>query len=260
MGDFLDVLVRDAWETVRSGYYCVRDGNPAGPRVSLKESIVKCMRAPVIAEVKPASPSFGRLRRVTSIAEVAKALARGGIVGISVLTEPKHFSGSLNSLAEVKRHISLPVLMKDIIVDPLQVKAAARLGADAVLLIYSIFKKDRVDHTVEGMIQLSHSEGLETLLETHTREDFLAALKTDADLVGINNRNLKTLKVDLQTTKRILSGVDIHNKIVVSESGIQTVEDIRFLWSCGARAFLVGSTIMLAENVEEKVRELVMAI
>jgi len=259
MADFLDVLVRNAKETVESGYYEIERAKTAKRRLSLKESINRCKHAPIIAEIKPSSPSYGNLRKISSLREVAIAMERGGAIGISVLTEPKHFGGSIKSLVETRNYASLPVLMKDIVIDPVQIEAASKSGADAVLLIYSIFKRGCVDSPVEDMISLAHSMGLEVLLETHTKDEFLSGLETDADLVGINNRDLRTLKVDLKVTERILAGVAQYDKIVVSESGIQKPEDIRFLRACGAKAFLVGSAIMLAENVEEKVRELVLA-
>ena len=105
----------------------------------------------------------------------------------------------------------------------------------------------------------AHSLGLEVLLETHTEEEFRVAVETDADLVGINNRNLGTLKIDLNTTKEILKKNNNCGKLVVSESGIKTPADLQFLKGCGASAFLIGSAIMLTENVEEKVREFVKA-
>jgi indole-3-glycerol phosphate synthase len=258
MADFLDILVMDALESVRNGYYKVERDN-AFPRISLKESIAKCRYAPVIAEIKPASPSYGKLRQVANLADVAKAMEAGGAVGISVLTEPRHFNGSLTRLIDVKRHVRLAVLMKDIVVDPLQVEAAAKLGADAVLLIYSVSERGYMENSIEEFIQLAHSNGLEVLLEVHTKGELLSAIKTEADLVGINNRDLRTLQVDLNATKRILSNVDVRDKIVVSESGIQTAEDIRTLHSYGAKAFLVGSAIMMAGDVKKKVRELVTA-
>jgi indole-3-glycerol phosphate synthase len=258
MADFLNILVKDALETVCSGYYNVEVGGTFS-KVSLKESITKCRHAPVIAEIKPASPSHRKLRQIANLVDVAKAMESGGAVGISVLTEPRHFDGSLIGLFDAKRNVRLAVLMKDIIVDPLQVEAAAKLGADAVLLIYSVFERGYVKNSIEEFIQLAHSNGLEVLLEVHTKEELLNAIKTEADLVGINNRDLRTLKVDLNTTKRILSNVDVNDRIVVSESGIQRAEDIRILRSYGAKAFLVGSAIMLAGDVEKKVRELVMA-
>ncbi|MBC7218869.1 MAG: indole-3-glycerol-phosphate synthase [Hadesarchaea archaeon] len=256
--NFLEILVKEALERIHSGYYEVNFGG-AGKRISLKDSIIRCRRAPVIAEIKQTSPSLGSLRRITSMAEIAMAVKAGGAIGISVLTEPEHFSGSLSGLAEVKKTVSLPVLMKDIIVSPIQIEAAARVGADAVLLIHSVFSRGTLSHTLDEMINQAHSAGLEVLLETHTVEEFTAALNTDADLIGINNRDLATLEVDLDVTRRILAKVDFGDRIVVSESGIQSPEDIRLLRRCGARAYLVGSAVMMAENVEEKVRELVMA-
>ncbi|MEM0313788.1 MAG: indole-3-glycerol-phosphate synthase [Candidatus Bathyarchaeia archaeon] len=258
MADFLDTLIADALETVHSGYYNV-EAERHLPKLSLKEAIAKCKHAPIIAEIKPASPTSGMLRKIACHVEVAKAMEAGGAVGISVLTEPKHFAGSLECLTHVKQHTSLPVLMKDIIVDPVQVEAAASMGADAILLIYPAFERNHLKHSLEYFIQLAHSKGLEVLLETHNEKEFAAAVKTEADLIGINNRNLATLQVDLNTTKAILSKRDANGKIVVSESGIRTAEDIRLLRTYGAEAFLVGSVIMLAENIEEKVRELVMA-
>jgi indole-3-glycerol phosphate synthase len=260
MADFLDVLVRDAEKAIETGYYEIKRGNYAGRRLSLKNSINSCKHAPIIAEIKPASPSSGNLRNISSLRDVAMAIERGGAVGISVLTEPKHFGGSIKSLAEARNHINIPVLMKDIVINPVQIEAASKSGADAVLLIFSIFERGYVDYSVEEMIKLSHSKGLEVLLETHTKDEFMSALETDADLVGINNRDLKTLKVDLKVTCRTLSGINQCKKIVVSESGIQKSEDIRFLRACGAKAFLVGSAVMLSENIEEKLKELVLAL
>lgn len=259
MADFLDTLIADALETVHSGYYNV-EAERRLPKLGLKEAIAKCKHAPIIAEIKPASPSSGRLRRITCYAELAKAMEAGGAVGISVLTEPKHFAGSLECLVHVKQHTRLPVLMKDIIVDPVQVEAAAKIGADAILLIYQAFERNYLKHSLEDFIRLAHSKGLEVILETHNEKEFAAAVKTGADLVGINNRNLATLQVDLNTTKVILSNRGASDKIVISESGIRTAEDIRLLRTYGADAFLVGSAIMLADNIEEKVRELVMAL
>ncbi|WP_428084827.1 indole-3-glycerol-phosphate synthase [Candidatus Hadarchaeum sp.] len=256
--DFLEILILEALGRVRSGYYWT-DFSGATKRTSLKDSIAKCSDAPIIAEIKQMSPSFGSLRCITDTGEVAKSMEAGGAVGISVLTEPKHFGGSLARLAEVKRAVSLPVLMKDIIVDPIQIEAATKLGADALLLIHSVFSRGMLHHTLDGMIKRAHSVGLEVLLETHTADEFRAALNTDADLVGVNNRDLTTLEVNLEITRRVLGTTDFGDRIVVSESGIHNPADIRFLGECGARAYLVGSAIMRAENIEKKVRELVMA-
>jgi len=254
MADFMETLIEEAFERVKSGYYRVSQ-RLNFPRLSFKEAIVNCQHAPVIAEIKPFSPSRGLLRYVTSPGKVAKAMEAGGAVGISVLTEPKRFRGSLQTLSQVKESVSIPVLMKDVIVDCVQIETAANIGADAVLLIYGV-AADRVDE----LIRFAHTLGLEVLLETHTIEEFRAALKTEADMVGVNNRDFKTMKVDLHVTARILAEVGPTDRIVVSESGIETADHVRFLRKCGAHAFLVGSSIMLADDVEGKVRELVMAL
>ncbi|MEM0192018.1 MAG: indole-3-glycerol-phosphate synthase [Candidatus Korarchaeum sp.] len=254
--DFLDILIQDALKAVSSGYYSSEVS--VDDRRSLVSSIIGCEHAPVIAEIKPASPSLGRLIYSENFVRIAKAMESGGAVGISVLTEPKHFKGSLKALVDVKRAVSIPILMKDVILDRIQLEAASRLGADAVLLIYSVLT--RTGCSLKDMIEFAHSNGMEVLLEVQDPEEFRAAVRSHADLVGINNRDLRTLRVDLNRTKEILGKVDPSEKIVVSESGIKSAEDIRFLRKCGAKAFLVGSAIMLAENVEGKVRELVTAL
>jgi indole-3-glycerol phosphate synthase len=254
MPDFLDVLVRDAEATVAEGYY-EDTAEFASEPTSLKNAILKNPRVPIIAEVKGASPSAGVIRQGFDAEKVALAMARGGAAGISVLTEPKHFNGSLSNLTKVRETVKLPLLMKDILLNPLQLDAAERSGANVVLLIQAIFDKNYGALGVSEMIEEAHSRGLEVLLEVHDEHEFQRALKSDADLVGINNRNLATLTVDLNVTKRVLESARFNGRVVVSESGVNTAADIRFLRECGAKAFLIGSAIMGAEDVEAKVRE-----
>ena len=149
--------------------------------------------------------------------------------------------------------------MKDIILSPIQIFAASKLGANAILLIQAIFDRGYSEKSLNEMIEGAHQLGLEVLLETHTEEEFRLAIETNADLIGINNRNLGTLKIDLNTTKEILKNNNSYGKVIVSESGIKNPKDLRFLRECGAKAFLIGSSIMLTENIEEKVREFVEA-
>jgi indole-3-glycerol phosphate synthase len=223
--------------------------------MGLKESILKCKRNPVIAEIKPVSPSKGIIAQDINVEALASMMKLGGAVGLSILTEPKHFRGRTEYLITARR-CGLPRLMKDIIVDPIQVEAASRIGAEAILLIESIFERNLCDNDLEGTIDLAHDRGMEVLLETHTMEEFERALSTEADLIGINNRDLSTLQTDLDVTRKILSSHHPSNHVVVSESGIDTEDHVRFLRECGANAFLVGSSIMSALNPEEKVREL----
>ena len=259
MPDFLDVLARDAKDTIDSGYYEVPALTRA-PCVSLRDAIVKCTNAPIITEIKAASPSAGIIKETFEAQRIARAMEKGGAVGISVLTEPKHFKGSLESLVETRRAVKLPVLMKDIIVIPEQLEVASKAGANAALLIQAFFDRGYCECNREEMIAKAHSEDLEVLLETHTKKEFCSAIDSEADLIGINNRNLGNLKVDLDVTKQILENNLANGKIVVSESGIKTPADIRFLHECGAKAFLIGSAIMLSDDVEGKVRELVKSI
>jgi len=150
--------------------------------------------------------------------------------------------------------------MKDIILSPVQVEAAASIGANVVLLIQALFNRGHCERDLSEMIVEAHSKNLEVLLETHNESEFCSAIATDADLVGINNRDLGTLNVDLNVTKRILENNSTHGKIVVSESGVHTPADIRFLRACGANACLIGSAIMASSDVAEKVKEFVHAL
>ena len=259
MADFLDTLAQSAKATINSGYYeGLKETAPFN--VSLKKAILEAKNAAVITEIKAASPSVGTLRKAVDARGIAENMAKGGAVGISVLTEPRHFKGSLRLLVEARRVVKLPILMKDVILSPAQLEAASKLGANAALLIAALFDRGYCECGIDDMIAAAHSKGLEVLLEAHTEAEFRSAMSTSADLVGINNRDLATLKVDLGVTKRILEQNNAEGKIIVSESGINTPADLRFLRKCGAHAFLIGSAVMLAGNVEVKVREFVSAL
>jgi indole-3-glycerol phosphate synthase len=254
MDDFLDTLAMDATKTIDSGYYQTAAVSKQ-PKISLKKAIQQCKANPVITEIKVASPSLGTIRNQLNPTEIAKAMEKGGAVGISVITEPKHFNGSLTTLIQAREAVKLPLLMKDIILVADQIEVAAQIGADAVLLIQALFDRGCCEMSVDKTIAFAHSRGLEVLLETHTEKEFRMAVETKADLVGINNRNLATLKIDLDTTKEILKENGTRGKVVVSESGIKTAQDLQFLRKSGANAFLIGSSIMLTENIEAKVKE-----
>jgi indole-3-glycerol phosphate synthase len=258
MTDFFDVLARVAQITIESEYY--ETVKPVDSmHISLKTAILNSKVIPVITEIKSASPSAGVIRKNVDPSEIAKAMQRGGATALSVLTEPKQFNGSIEALAQAREAVKLPIIMKDIILSPIQIQAASKMGANAVLLIKALFDRGYSDRTLDEMIAGAHVLCLEVLLETHTATEFSSAVKTGADLIGINNRNLGTLKVDLNVTKKILSKNDTNDKLVISESGINTPADIRFLRESGACAFLIGSAIMSTDNVEEKVKEFVNA-
>jgi indole-3-glycerol phosphate synthase len=258
MRDFLDELAETAKETLHRAYY---ESELPTPKqhifVSLKQTILQCNNVPIVAEIKGTSPSKGIIQTHIQPEKIAAAMAKGGASGISVLTEPKHFNGSLSYLARVRDSVSLPILIKDFILSPIQLDAALHVGANAVLLIQALFDRGYCECGIHQMIAAAHKRNLEVLLETHSEDEFQRAVQGEADLVGINNRDLGTLHVDVNETKRILSKCDSKGKVVVSESGINTPEDVRLLRAAGAKAFLVGSAVMLSADVEAKVRELV---
>jgi len=258
MADFLDVLAREVKETIDNGYYKFPIQTTTA-HVSLKKAIIESITVPVITEIKAASPSVGSIRKNLEASKLAKAMEKGGAVGISVLTEPKYFKGSLNSLIEARKAVKLPILMKDIIISPTQLEAASKIGANAVLLIQGLFNRGHCECDANEMIIKAHLKNLEVLLETHNEDEFQSAVYSEADLIGINNRDLGTLKINLDVSRRILKNSDAKGKIVVSESGINTIADLRSLRACGAHAFLIGSAIMLSNNIEEKVKEFVQA-
>jgi indole-3-glycerol phosphate synthase len=256
MNDFLDILAMDAAKTVESGYY--KNFTAVNqPKISLTQTIRSCKANAVMTEIKVASPSTGTIRQNIDPKAIALEMEKAGAVGISVLTEPKHFNGSLTILAQAREAVKLPILMKDIIIVADQIEVAAQIGANGVLLIEALFERRCCEMNINKMIAFAHAKGLEVVLETHTDAEFKTAIETNADLIGINNRNLSTLKIDLRTTKKILEKHGKKDKIIISESGIHSPDDLRFLRNCGADAFLIGSSIMLAKNIQEKVKEFV---
>jgi len=254
--NFVHTLAESARETVSSGYYQVPESS--SPKRSLKAAIEDCPCTAIIAEVKFRSPAEGALRSRQDgrdPAGVARSYERGGAVAISVLTEPKHFEGSIEYLAQVKRAVSVPVLMKDIVIDPIQIEAARRVGADAVLLMASVFRAGLSDLGLDEMVRLAHSKGLEVLLEAHTKEEYAIALGADADVIGINNRDLETLQVSIDTSRKLLRSGK-HGKTVISESGLSSRGQLVELSGLGADGFLIGSSLMRSKNIEKVVREL----
>ena len=213
--------------------------------------------APLITEVKFASPSLGQIRTVSNPTSIANLMVVGGAKALSVLTQPNLFNGSPEYFIQIRQAVEVPMLMKDIMIDKVQINAAQKIGADFILLIQSLFDQEYLKE-IDEFIDYGHKKGLQILLEVNTKQEFQNALKTEADLVGINNRNLDTLDLDIKTTENILSGYE-KARPILSESGIETPEDIQYLKKCGADAFLVGSSIMKSDNIEEYVKNLVNA-
>ena len=252
--DFLISFTLEVRNLVRSGFYDISVDSKHKP-ISMRKSLEESKNIPIIAEVKFSSPSRGSIRKQQDVRTLVSLMERGGASGISVLTQPKHFGGSLENLANARRATKLPILMKDFIFSERQIEAGRRLSADAILLIERLFADARFGD-LDNLIKEAHSRGLEVLLEVHSNDEYERAIKTDADIIGINNRNLGTLELDMQTTSRILTNCARTDKLIVSESGIFSSKEMRALRNAGVGAFLVGTSIMRSKDVEAKVREL----
>jgi len=258
MPDFLARLIDDARRRVREGYYDLIEEVSHNP-IDLKLAIKSSERNAIIAEIKPASPTHGSLRPEIDPVNVAREMMDGGAVALSVLTEPDNFAGSLENLRKVREHVTLPLLMKDIIVHEKQLEAARKSGADSILLIEPIFSKYPIS-SLARMIRRAHEFNLQVLLEVHQEDELKRALNSEADIVGLNNRDLSTLKTNLGTTLRLAAEArERHGKLLISESGFESAEDIRRVESAGVDGFLIGSSIMRAQDLERKVREFVLA-
>lgn len=254
--NILKKLVNNSQIAIDDGVYDI-EGSLEKSNRDFKQIIKTNPHATLLTEIKFASPSLGKIRTLTDPASIAKQMIRGGSKALSVLTQPHLFHGSPEYFIKVRQAVDVPLLMKDIMVDKIQIDAAEKIGADFILLIQSLFDQNYLKN-IDEFIEYGHQKGLEILLEVHTKEEFENAQKTKADLIGINNRNLDTLEIDLKTTENILEEYD-GGKPILSESGIESSEDIRYLKKCGASAFLIGSSIMKSGNIEEQVKKLVNA-
>jgi len=206
----------------------------------------------LIAEVKQASPSRGMLLPNLNPVELAQTYAEGGAAAISVLTEADYFMGSIEHLAAIREVIGLPLLRKDFIFDPYQVHESRAYGADALLLIAAILSQGQL----EELISLSHSLGLRCLVEVHNEVEVERTVLSEAEIIGINNRDLNTFAVDITTTRRLRRLVP-KNKISVSESGIKSRSDMEKLGKWGVDAVLVGQALVTAGDVQAKMQELI---
>ena len=249
-------LVNNSQAAIDDGVYEV-SANLEQSTQDLIQTIRVNQHPTLITEIKFASPSLGKIRTTSDPVRIANAMIEGGSSALSVLTQPYLFNGSPDFFMQVRREVKVPMLMKDIMIDKVQIDTAKSIGADYMLLIQSLFEQGHLKE-IDEFIDYGHKKGLKILLEVHTKSELESALKTDADLVGINNRNLDTLEIDLKTTENLLK--DYHqDRPIISESGIETAEDIKYLKKCGASGFLIGSSIMKSDNIRENVRKLVSA-
>ena len=196
----------------------------------------------IIAEIKPRSPRDGDLIGNRDVLALASDYAEGGAAALSVLTSP-YFGGAVENVSIVKERASIPVLYKDFVVDEYQVREAFGYGADAILLIEGI-------SPVEKLLDVVADLGLEAVVECHSAEEIEEAVNAGAELIGINNRNLRTFTVDLETTARLSEYVP-EDTLMISESGVRTPADAGYLFECGADALLIGTALMRSENPKE---------
>ncbi len=208
-------------------------------------------KAAVIAEIKKASPSQGVIRPVFFPVEIAQSYERAGATCLSVLTDVRYFQGADGYLQEARAATALPVLRKDFMVDPYQVYEARAIGADCILLIVAGLNDTRL-RQLSGLAQ---ELGMDVLVEVHNREELERGLMLRTPLIGINNRDLRTFETRLQTTLDLLIDM-MHDRTVVTESGIHTPQDVALIRDHGVNAFLVGEAFMRAPHPGEKLREL----
>jgi len=214
----------------------------------------------VIAEVKKASPSKGVIRADFDPVEIARAYESAGASAISVLTDEDFFQGSIQYLRDVRAAVSLPVLRKDFIIDPYQIVEARAAGADAVLLIVAALDED----DLLDLMRFSRELGMVALVETHDVDELSTALRVGASVIGINNRNLQTFEVSLDTTRRLIENPSLsatrgskRSPLLISESGIFTREDIEMIGQWGVAGVLIGEALMRERDIAAKLRELI---
>ncbi|HEY3379511.1 MAG TPA: indole-3-glycerol phosphate synthase TrpC [Armatimonadota bacterium] len=248
-GTYLDRILADTAAALAAR----TDLPTAPPSAPPTRGFARALAAPgmsLIAEVKKASPSRGVIRADFHPADIARAYQAAGASAISVLTDEKYFQGKLAYLDEVRVASTLPLLRKDFIIHPAQIfEAVGR--ADAVLLIVAALSPDEL----AALLALATSCGLDTLVEVHDRAELDTALAAGAPVIGINNRDLRTFVIDLQTTFRLLPYIPA-DRIIVSESGVQSAAQVTELAQAGVHAILVGESLMVSDDIPAKVREL----
>jgi indole-3-glycerol phosphate synthase len=223
---------------------------PTGFQAALRQTD-ESGRTAVIAEVKKGSPSKGVIRADFDPVAIAGIYESNGAACLSVLTDEHFFLGKLHYLSEIRKTVGIPLLRKDFIFEPYQILEARAAGADAILLIAAMLDLS----ALKDYYSFARDLGLDVLLEVHDEEELETALGTECELIGINNRNLRTFVTDLETTVRLLKIIP-RERLVVSESGINSREDIIRLHNAGAQAFLIGESLMREPDIGQKLREL----
>jgi indole-3-glycerol phosphate synthase len=222
-----------------------------GVRRSLKKSLAQGQKTHLICELKKASPSEGLLRKNFRVRELARQFEAAGASALSVLTEERYFLGNSRFLKQIRAVTHIPILRKDFIFDPYQVYETLLLGADAFLIIVHQVSDDQL----KDLLKIAKRLKLEALVEVHTKKELDRAIKAGSEVIGVNNRNLKTLKIDLTVAEKLIPYIP-KGVVVVVESGIETRKDIERYQRLGVSSFLIGTSFMKSKNLRQKMLEL----
>jgi indole-3-glycerol phosphate synthase len=253
-GTILDrILEKKKDEVSKLKEQFVADNESSFQKIPFYDSFIHADKMNIIAEVKRASPSKGNINLEVNPSIQAKEYEASGADAISVLTDEPFFKGTLADLKEVRNSVDLPILCKDFVIDPIQIDAAKQAGANVILLIAAALD----DRKLQSLYEYAYKQDLEVLLEVHNEEEMERALVLNPPVIGINNRNLKTFEVDLGVTERLLArfGKD-HDRIFISESGIKSKKDVLRVQKAGAKAILVGETLMLTDDIQQTMNQL----
>ncbi|MEN1968503.1 indole-3-glycerol phosphate synthase TrpC [Lentibacillus sp. N15] len=219
---------------------------------SIKQTFSASNHMNVIAEIKRASPSKGAIDLQVDPVEQAKQYEAYGAGGISVLTDNTFFKGSMDDLIAVREAVNIPLLCKDFIVDPIQIDQAKAAGASIILLIVAALDQD----TLQQLYTYAKHHDLDVLVEVHNETEMNRAQEMEADIIGINNRNLKTFDVDLQVTENLAPMVTSPNTLIIGESGVKTHTDVVRLGNAGVKGVLVGETLMRSNNLAKTFQDI----
>lgn len=223
------------------------------PVRSFRKALSKKGKIALIAEIKKASPSVGIIKKDFNIQKILNIYRKTKIDAVSVITDEKFFQGSLKFLPVVKSLVKVPVLRKDFIIDSYQIYESKLYGADAILLIAAILDNKKINR----FIKIAKNLEMDSLVEIHTLKELKMVLKTNAEIIGINNRDLKTFKVCLETSLEVAPKIPA-SKIIISESGIKSRKEVKKLKKVGVKAILVGTTLMKSKNIQKTIKQLIL--
>jgi indole-3-glycerol phosphate synthase len=246
VGTILEQILAEKRKEVTVLKQEIIDAQEIGSKRSFIKRLESGSELAVIAEFKRASPSKGDINSGQNPKDQALFYKKYGADAISVLTDNRFFKGSFADLSAVRETVDLPILCKDFIIDEVQILKAKASGANLILLIAAAMNAKRL----QELFDFAESEGLEVLMEVHNEEELGIALNTGAQLIGVNNRNLKTFEVDLSVTEKLAPLIKKAGRFLISESGIKSEDDVRRVIAAGADAILVGEAFMKAENLE----------